>query len=243
MTQREAAIHHLKELIGKPLAEKVKHILTYYWLSLVIIITTVAVIVSFACYWTTAKNTALHVTCLNATVSSADKSGFVQGFAQAAGIDTEKYTVEIVADQADVDSNMGGYDGEVLAAQIIAGMIDVLATDEETATRWLYQDVFADLSNLLSAEQLAQHAESILYMDAAVMQRIEERDDSLGEITYPDPTKPEEMEDPIPVLIRLSGDSDFLSLYFVGKGNVVLGILGNAPNAEYAVAFLRHLTD
>ena len=72
MTAWEATIYQLKKLKGKPLKQKVAHILTYFWLQILIVAVVVLCAVSYIVHVATVKDTALHVTCVNAFADPDD---------------------------------------------------------------------------------------------------------------------------------------------------------------------------
>ena len=243
MTTREAAIEQLKALKGQPLKVKLKHICTYYWLPIVAVIAIVAIAASCLLYLTTEKKPVLNVSVQNLTMADGNVDRFMASFAQRAGIDLEKEQIVISADRTFMGNELGAYDGEVLAAQIVGGMIDVLISDVETISQWLYQDLFADLSELLTQEQLDAYKGSVLYLDAAVLRKTDELNDTEGTISFPDPRKPEEMEEPVPVAVVLSANSEFSRQLFPGADTLAMGIVGNASNIENAQAFLNYIME
>lgn len=240
MTQREAAIQQLKALKGKPLKDKLKHIFTYYKLPIIAIVLVVMIAVSFVSQLASAKHTVLHVYCLDALVAQDKEETFLLDISQAVGIDQEKEQIEITAKQNPQDEL---YEGEALAAQIMGGMIDVLALPEDISLQWLYQDVFADLSEMLTADQLRAYEDMLLYVDGAVLEKMDHLSQQENPLQFPDPTKPEEMEDPIPVAVRVLDGSEFSDIFFSNQQSVVIGIVANAPNSENAVFFVDYVVE
>lgn len=239
MTQREAAIQQLKALKEKTLKHKIEHIFTYYRIPIIAILLTAVFAVSYVNHLISAKDTVLHIACLDTTVLKENEETFISALSQAAGIDCKKETIVISTDPA-LQGEV--YDGEVLAAQIIGGMIDILAFDEETGMQWLYQDVFADLSEVLTIEQQEKYKNNFLYVDAAVLEKADNPNETSGTISFPDPAKPEEMEKPVPVALRVTNNAEFADVFFPdSKSTVVVGIVVNAPNMSHALYFLEYL--
>lgn len=241
MTQHEAVIQQLKALRGKSFKYKTKHIFTYYKIPIIAILLAVIFAVSYANHLMSAKNTVLHISCLDTTALKENEEAFISALSQAAGIDCEKETIII---STDLTTQEEGYAGEILAAQIIGGMIDILAFKEEAGMEWLYQDVFADLSEVLTIEQQEKYKNYFLYVDAAVLEKTDNLNEITGTISFPDPTKPEAMEKPIPVLIRITDDTEFANIFFSDKkGSVMIGIVANAPNMNNALFFIEYLME
>ncbi len=241
MTQREAAIQQLKALKDKPLKDKLKHIYTYYKIPIIAIVLVVLIAVSLVSQRASAKRAVLHVYCLDALVAQEKEEAFLLDISQAVGLDQEKEQIEITAKQNPQDEL---YEGEALAAQIMGGMIDVLALPEDISLQWLYQDVFADLSEMLTAEQLRAYEGMLLYVDGVVLEQMDHLSQQQSPLQFPDPTKPEEMERPVPVAVRMAADSEFANIFFADrKDAVVIGIVANAPNPENAVFFIDYVAE
>ena len=66
MTSTEAMIYQLKNLKGKPFKQKVEHIVTYFWLPIVITLVILISLGSYIVHVVTMKDMALSVNCLNA---------------------------------------------------------------------------------------------------------------------------------------------------------------------------------
>lgn len=242
MTSTEAMIYQLKQLKGKPLKQKIEHILTYFWLPIVLVLALVIALGSYIYHLATAKDVALSVTCINAYNNEEATGVLLPEFAEKAEIDLNEYDVYISADLVLNSANPGDdyYTAQVIAAQISAQSIDVLVADLNTAVGYFYQDVYYDLNQLLTPQQKTQYAENFLYVDMAVVRMF--LDTEVESVQFPDPTKPEEMEEPVPVALLLSGNSDFAAQYYPHKHNTVaIGIIVNSKNLENALSFLDYI--
>lgn len=242
MTSTEAMIYQLKKLKGKPLKQKIEHILTYFWTPIVIFLVVVVVIGSFIFRLATEKDTALNVSCINAYVYGENAESLVAEFAQKAGIDLNEYNVYISADSilSGTDPSTDYYTAQKIAARISAHDIDLLVADVETATGYFYQDVYWDLSQLLTPQQMTQYTEKLLYVDMALVRLISE--ENVESIQFPDPTKPEKMEEPVPVALLLSGNGDFVAEYYPhNRNNVAIGLVVTSENTKNALAFLEYV--
>ena len=239
MTSTEAMIYQLKKLKGKPLKQKIEHILTYFWLPIVVFLVLVIALGAYIFHLATIKDIALSVTCINAFAESVDTETLISEFAQKAEIDLSEYDVRISADSmlSDTDPSAYYYASQKIAAQISAHSIDLLAADLETATDYFYQAIYRDLSQLLTPQQSMQYSEHFLYVDMAVVRLLMEEE--IETIRFPDPQKPEEMEDPVPVALLLDGNSEFVAKFYPhSKGSVAIGVLFNSENLENVLAFL-----
>lgn len=242
MTSTEAMIYQLKKLKGKPLKQKVEHIATYFWLPIVITLAIVIAVGSYIVHLSTMKDMALSVICLNAYSDGEAAREFVIDFAEKAKIDLKEYEVNISTNMIlnDADLSTAYNTAQVLAAQVVAHSVDLLAGDLKTSTRYFYQGMYWDLNQVLTEQQKAQYAEYFLYADMAVVRRLQE--ELVESPQFPDPTKPEEMEEPVPVALLVPSDSDFTTTcYPYNKDGVVVGIVSASENQENALAFLDHI--
>lgn len=243
MTSTEAMIYQLKNLKGKPLKQKVEHIVTYFWLPIVVTLAILIGLGSYIVHIVTMKDTALNVICLNAYSDLEVAKSYVTDFAENAGIDLEEYEVYISTDLTlnDADLNSSYNTVQVLVAQVAAHSVDILAGDQKNTIRYFYQEMYHDLTQVLTPAQQEAYGEYFLYADMAVVRRLE--DQLLEEAPeYPDPTKPEEMEEPVPVALLVPEGSGFMeSCYPYHKNNVVVGIVATTDNMENALAFLDHI--
>ena len=242
MTSTEAMIYQLKQLKGKPLKKKVEHILTYFRLPIVITLIFLAVIGYYVIHLATVKDVALSVVCMNTHADSEAVENLAAGFAEEAEIDPKEYEVQIATDFMldSEDPSMDYTSMQAVDVRIAANAVDLLAGDLNIATVYFYREVYEDLNRVLTEQQKAKYAEYFLYMDMAVMRLMSDEE---GEtIRLPDPTKPEEMEEPVPVALLVNGDSIFADACYRNMSNgIAIGIVVNAKNLENALAFLDHI--
>lgn len=244
MTSTEAMIYQLKSLKGKPLKQKLEHIITYFWLPIVIALAILVGLGSYIVHLVTMKDTALSVICLNTYADNALANEYVTGFAEQAGIDLEEYDVFISTDLTldDQDMTTAYNTTQVIVARVAAHSVDMISGDLETATRYFYQEVFCELDQVLSAEQMEKYADHFLYADMAVVRQLQEE---LAEApVLPDPTKPEEMVEPVAIALRIPMDSGFKeNCYTHWNTDIVVGIVTTAPNLENVLAFLDYIME
>lgn len=241
MTAKEAARQRWEELKDKPLKQKLGYIVTYYWFPIIAVLAIVIFAVSYIVHVATLKDVALNVTCVNATAEEDVAESFAKEFAQEAGIDLKEYEVELSTNMMLLDEGiMSSYDSaEVLITMIGAQSIDVLVSDQASMLQRFYQDVLADLSQVLSDEQTEAYRDAFLYLDKKVLEEVSDITNLEKIPSFPDPTKPDEMEEPIPVAIRIPADTEFAKSFFPDcEDDVVIGLAINAKNITHALAFL-----
>lgn len=244
MTSTEAIIYQLKNLKGKPFKQKVGHIITYFWPPIVISLAILIGLCYYIVHLVTMKDTALNVICLNAYADNASANAYVTEFAENAGINLEEYEVFISTDLTldEQDLTTAYNTSQVITAQVAANSVDMLAGDLRTATRYFYQEMFWELDQVLSAEQMEKYADYFLYADMAVVRKLQEELEKAP--VFPDPTKPEEMAEPVAVALRIPMDSGFKeNCYTYWKTDIAVGIVATAPNLENVLAFLDYIME
>ena len=247
MTSSEAARKHLKELKGKPLKEKIEHIITYYGVMLAILAGVLMFAVSYTVHLLTLKDSALNITCLGASVTQKDTDAFAGGFAEYAGIDQEQYEVDIstnLSSYAQSGSDSAYDAAEIMIAMAASQAVDGVVSDATTLIPYMYQGLFADLTEVLSAGQQERYKDHFLYADMTIAQQLKDMSvvEELPE--FPDPTKPELMDDPVPIAVQIPEDTEFHELFFSNlEEDAVYGIIVNSVNLENTLAFLDYIME
>lgn len=245
MTSTEAMLYQLKNLKGKPLKQKLEHIITYFWLPIVIIAVLLYCGVSYIVHLATVKETALNVVCLNAFVQPGAGDAYAQSFAEAAGIDLEEYELVMTTDLNITEGDVGtSYEtAQVITAQIVAHTLDVMTADLDTLTRYFYQELLEPLDQALTPQQMEAYQDAFLYVDMAVVRQFREADlESIPD--FPDPTKPEEMEEPVAIALAVPRDSGLMdTCYPSWKSIVALGLVVNTKNLPNAQAFVDYVME
>lgn len=240
MTSREATIYQLKKLKGQPLKKQISYIVSNFWVPIVAIIAAVATLVSLIVHWSNQKPTALALCCVNSPAEETDVLSYLYGFAEEHGIDTEEYELETELLFLLNETNSNYESVQMLAAMLMAGSVDVMSADTATMVRYAYQHAFLYLDELLTQEQKDALAPYFLYID---MSRLEELSaPHEGVPPFPDPTKPEEMGQPVPFAIILQPEWDFAEVcYPYTYGDDAVGLVASTKNAENAQAFLQYI--
>lgn len=240
MTSREAAIYNLKKLKGRPLKEKISYILTYFWVPILAVIAAIVVLVSLIVHWASIKPTAMIFCCINSSGEQTAIDGYLQEFAQSQGIDTEEYVMESHMMYLGMGGETSYQHAEIFSAMLMSGNLDVIAADSSTVVRYAYQEAFADVREILTPEQVETLEPYFLYIDIS---RLDEMDEfSEDGYDYPDPTKPEEMAQPMPVAITIQPEWEFTeACYPYTYGEDAIGISAMPKNPENAQAFLQYI--
>lgn len=244
MTPTEAMIQQLKNLKGKPLQQKLKYIYTYFGGPIIAALLFLTVGIVLIVQMVTAKDTALNVACLNAYPDNDKAASFCNEFAERAQIDLNKCEVIISTNlfisESDLTTSFESV--EIIMAQLASQSMDAMISDIGTLSQYFYQEIFCDLTEVLSPEQLACYGEYFLYADMAVLHQIQVPETEV--LKYPDPTKPELMQEPVPIALRLPVNSTFVELYYgYSKEQVGIGIVINSQNLSNVLAFIDHIME
>lgn len=242
MTSEEAITYQLKQLKGKPLKEKLEHIFTYYRGPILGVMIALLLCGYLIFHFATHKEEVLHVVCLNSFAKAEAADLCCREFAQAAGIDLEKETVYLNTSLivSDATPNETYEAIQTLSAQAAAGTVDVLMADLDALGIFLYGDYFRDLTQVLTPQQQTRLQDHMLYIDLVYL----EAKLSGEEVPtpYPDPTKPEDMEQPVPVALLLPQENSFRQMCYGSlKTPIAVGFVVNGSHTQNALAFLDYI--
>ena len=186
------------------------------------------------------------------------------GFAEYAGIDTSKENVLV-----DTSSNYIGSTidtstvatSEKIMALIAAKELDVFVTDSGTAYHYASQETFMDLREVYTKEELEAMADKLFYVDQAYADYLASEEyttyitngkfdpnnkyavmaDKYNETFQYDDMDPSEMDDPVPVGIKLDG-SEALSECGAYPGMTpVAAIVVNSERIDTSKKFIEYL--
>ena len=240
MTPREATIQNLKSLKGQPLKEQLQYIFTSFRSTILVILAVLAIATSLIVHQVMQKDPALQLCCIDTITEEAVMDGYLQGFAEAQGIDAEKTPLQtkLVQFGQDLESDYNQY--LALIAMQSEGLLDVLVADYEVAIDFGYQGFLSDLTQSLTPQQLDALAPYLIYIDLALLEQL---DSFAGETpVFPDSAAPEKMEKPIPVAIKLLPEWGLTQTCYPGTyQNYALALFYNAGNKDNAQAFLQYI--
>ena len=226
--------------------QKMAYFWCYYKWHVIITVAAAAIIASFIYEFVTQKDSAFYGVFLNSFVMD-DSGEYLQGFAEAAGIDTNEFDIGI--DNSLFISKEGMDQNTVASVQklmvyIAAAEIDVVASDTETFEQYANNNNFADLRDVLSPQQIEKYEPYFYYVDQKAIAEKDAANDAndLDYVpNYPDPTKPEEMQQPVPVAIYIDSSNPLFEHYQFSKSPVVIGVVVNTPRPETATAFIDYI--
>ena len=231
---------------SKPKEERWSYFWDYYkWHTLAVILA-IAILIQGVVSIVNKKEIVFSGILLNCMLN-IDDDAFLEGFYDHAGIDGKKQEAAFYTDILLTDKNTKT---DVTSFQrIMAGIAtketDLIVGQKENFQLCAYNTsrMLKDLRTFLDADTLTQFADRLYYIDGAVLEKLSAPVGELQDpnIKIPDPTKPEAMEDPIPVGIDVSDRKDFQSAYYFPDTTLYLGVITNTTRPELTKDFISYL--
>lgn len=233
----------------KSLKEKLSYFWTYYkWF----VITPLIILLFFGNFVyekLIATESVLNGVILNVNSLNGDSTDLLNGFYEAEQIDQKEYNIELTTTlsyQPESENASSNYTTlQALLTWQSAGMIDFICGDQASMQDLAYKGYFVDLSQFLTAEELAKYESKFLYMDQSVIEKREAalgKPEELAAIVVPACDKPEEMEKPVPVLLSLTPTEALSQTRGSNDDNIVFGIVPNIEHKELALKFIKYAT-
>lgn len=133
---------------------------------------------------------------------------------------------------------------EAVVSQKEVEKLDFVAGPIDSMLDIAYASMFSELTTTLSEEQLALVEPYLLYVDQTVMEQLEEANDKkkdVSSIALPDPTKPEEMKEPLALMIDMSSCPEIAEIYGNDGDMIAFGLITSAPNDDMLTKFIDFL--
>jgi hypothetical protein len=230
----------------RPKEERWQYFLDYYkWHALAVLLAIVLLIQGVVSI-VNRKEVVFSGILLNCVISIDDEA-FLQGFYDHTDINGKKQQAAFYTDIVLTDKNNKN---DINAFQrIMAGIAtkdtDFIVGQSDNFRLCAYNSskIFMDLRTFLDEDALNKLSDRLYYIDGAVVEKLAVPVGELQDanITYPDPTKPETMEDPIPVGINISDRTDFQEAYYFPNTTLYLGVIANTPRPELTKQFIAYL--
>ncbi len=237
-----------KTIMEQPKEERFSYFWDYYKWPAIIAVVLVIALISTVVSVINRKETVFTGYILNTTSTPKDEE-FLQGFFDYAGLDSETMEAAIYTDMY-LHPGQRQKNAEVFQ-RIMAGIAindaDVIVGQEEPFRMCAYNTsrIFIDLRKFLDAETLEKLSDRLYYIDGALLEKLSapvgETVNTAG-IIYPNPHKPELMEDPIPVGLAVGDREGLRSAYYYDPDTVLyMGVIVNTPRPELVKQFINYL--
>ena len=231
---------------SRPKEERWDYFWDYYKWHVVAIVLVIAILIQGVVSIVNRRDIVFSGILLNCIISVEDDN-FLQGFYDYAGIDSKAeqaaFYTDIVLTDRNNKNDINAY--QRIMAGIATKDTDFVVGQPENFQLCAYNTsrMFADLREFLSEELLEKLSDRLYYIDGEVLQTLSA---PVGEtvdtnIAYPDPTRPENMKDPIPVGIDVSDRTDFQTAYYFPDTTLYLGVVANTPRPELTTEFITYL--
>ncbi|WP_010167722.1 hypothetical protein [Candidatus Epulonipiscium viviparus] len=221
----------------------------YYWYYYKVhVLTTVAVVWIFGSLiynFVTQLPVAVNVTMINAFETEDVTDQFVSDIAEYFGLSTDEYDFDFDAttllDHEHQDMNY------VAAQQKLIGLIasraiDAFAADTFTYLTMIGTGMYIDLNTIFSAQEMEQYKDNLFYVDQYLLENPDVAasmpDEEMAKI---DPTKPETMENPIPIGLTIPQDSVYLDSYNFIHDDMIIGVVANSERMDAAKTFINYI--
>ena len=251
MTIVESIKDQWQQMQEKPKKERWAYIWDYYKWHIVIFLLVIVLLVQGVIALVNHKDAVFTGFVLNCSVSGKSDD-FIQGFYEYAGINTDKEEAAIYTDMY-LRDGQSKKNAEVFH-RIMAGVAiqdaDFIVGQPDTFQPCAYHTskIMVDLREFLDAETLEKYADRLYYIDGAVLEQLDKPvGEAVGQVIYPNPRKPEIMDDPIPVGIDISDRAAIRDAYYfttedtVDDTVVYIGIIANTARPELTRQFLDYI--
>lgn len=235
------------------LKDKIAYFFDYYTLHTIAIVAVLIFVASFIYKQVTKPDIVLKGLVINAPSSDGENpvEDLKNGFIEYINLDTEQYEMSlnsslIIDTKSDPQqAQLKNYEvTQAIMAQCVAGSVDFMSAPLEAILDYAYGELCVNLNEVLSEEELEKYEPYFLYVDLAVVDQKNKAIDNNQysyEIPCPDPTKPEEMKEPIPVLIDVTTCEKMANIYNSASDTLAVAVAVNAPNPDRISDFLAYL--
>lgn len=242
MTIRDYITKEIKNMKDRPLKERWEYFWDYYkWPTLCILLAIIVIIPSIVSA-VTKKNPVFSGFVLN-SMPLDYRTEYLEEFYAYAGIDAEN---DCAIFNADVSITDGKSESDVACLQRILASLAIKDADFVLAPSNAFHvctyntsNMFADLRDYLDEETLQKLEGHIYYKDAYVTEQI--LNHTYNTLEFPDPFKPEEMKDPIPIGIHVGESPKLHQAYLFLRTDLYIGITINTQHPEMVLKYIDFL--
>lgn len=233
--------------------DKLAYFFDYYTIHTVVVAAILIFTVSFIYHQVTKPEVVLNGMLLNVLSFEDDNpvDDLKTGFMEYIDMNTKEYDMEInssliykLGDDSG-QTQMNDYQAsQAIMTLCAAGAVDFISSPLNSILEYGYGDLIVNLEDVLSEEDLERYKPYFLYADLDVVrQKAEAFDNNINasDIPCPDPTKPEEMKEPIPVFIDVTKCEKMANIYDYSEDTIVVAIAANAPNPDRISDFLAYI--
>ena len=197
----------------------------------------------------TAPTTLLNGIFLGAEGGEEAATTLATEFAESAGYGDTVYAVNFDTEYSYIPGSEENAENnykatERIVSQVEEELLDFVAGPIDSMSDIAHNSMFMELTTYLNAEQLKLVEPYLLYVDNAVIEELDEafeNEEDTSKIKLPDPKKPEEMEEPIAVMIDMSSCEELTAIYGGSDETLAFGLITSAPNEDILLKFIDYL--
>ena len=230
--------------------QKISYIWDYYKWHIMIPLIVVIALISFIVNLVTKPDIILNGVMLNVynMESESSPADLLPDFYKEQKIDSKEEEINLNSNlYYSVDNLNTNYQTmQVLMAWLSADQLDFVTGDATSLTDLAYKDYFTDLRDYFTEDELAKYEPYFLYIDYDVFLKRAEMANNMEDVSgieLPDCTKPEEMKNPIPVMIDMSQSKKLTEVYGETFDVLALGITVKETNKDMTLKFLEYLME
>ncbi len=230
--------------------QKISYIWDYYKWHIMIPIIVVIALISYIVNIVTRPDIILNGVMLN--IHNIESAGpgeiLLPDFYKEQKVDTKEEEINLNSSlHYSVDNLNTNYQTmQVLMAWLSADQLDFVTGDATSLTDLAYKDYFTDLRDYFTEDEPAKYEPYFLYINYDVFLKRAEMANNMEDVSgieLPDCTKPEEMKNPIPVMIDMSQSKKLTEVYGETFDVLALGITVKETNKDMTLKFLEYLME
>lgn len=238
-----------KNIKNAPFKVKLQYFWDYYKWYVIIPLVIVVALSNYIYHLVTDPDTILNGVMLNCGYLDNDEelNEFLQNLYETYEIDTKEEEITFNTSLTySITDNTNNYNAlQALMAWSSAGVLDFMCADKDTLTELAYKGYFTDLRDVLSEEEIALYEPYFQYIDQDVVNQITEASNNLDNdftIEYPDCSKPEDMKEPIPVMLDVSA-SKLMNIYADSTETLSFGFQMNSEHTDMTLKMIDYIFD
>lgn len=223
--------------------QKYQYFKDYYRTPLIIFLLAALFVGILVYQFVTKKDSAFYAVLLNCSPYQ-DNEWLQEEYVDYAGINLDEYDITFdtgvyyTCNSVDEDSYVTLQKLETYTG---AGQLDVMLGAGEEFAYFANSILFKDLREILSEEQLQKYEPYFYYVDTSLLDIPATETLDFGNL--PDPKKPEEMENPVPVAIYVESSEKLNRAYYFknAEDGIAIGIYANTSHPENALALIDYI--
>lgn len=229
----------------------IEYVWDYYKWYFIVFVLFIGILINIVYTNVTSKEYILRGIFINSTGEEAGEE-IEQSFREYSAIDTDQKDIFFDTSyyfSGDINSSyaLESYETlQVMNAKIVVGEVDFMVGDLNTMHDMAYRQYFLELSDVLEEDILKEITPHLIYYDKVFIEELSNLDISENgkkAISYPDPRKPELMQEPIPVFIDVSFCEKLKDLYPYDTNEYVIALTINSSNIVKALEFIEFLME